>query len=277
VSKPAYRKLADELRRAALAYPETYEEAPWGDRVVKVRGKIFLFCGGDAKGLHLSVKLPASHRRVLANRYAKPTPYGLGKSGWVSCAFAQGATVPVDDVHAWIDESYRALAPKKLVAQLAAPNAVAPAGGAKHGGAKAAKTTATSSARLRPGTRVLLMTGDRLRAERAERAFAGHGVTLEVAGSPAEARARVARWRSGALIIDLGREPREGLALAAEIDDSDRAIHLFLTGVRDAAQNRQARQCASSAELFRAPPGDAAVVARTLEELARHQPRARTQ
>ena len=31
------------LRRAALAYPETTEDFPWGHRALKVKGKVFLF------------------------------------------------------------------------------------------------------------------------------------------------------------------------------------------------------------------------------------------
>jgi hypothetical protein len=45
-------------------------------------------------------------------------PYGLGKSGWVSAKFADGDKPPVDMLKAWIDESYRAQAPKKLVKTL---------------------------------------------------------------------------------------------------------------------------------------------------------------
>jgi hypothetical protein len=51
--------------------------------------------------------------------HAEPTPYGLGKSGWVSLKFPDG-NVPVEMLKAWIDESYRAQAPKKLVASLGA-------------------------------------------------------------------------------------------------------------------------------------------------------------
>jgi hypothetical protein len=31
------------LRKAALAYPEAYEELPWGDHAIKVNGKSFVF------------------------------------------------------------------------------------------------------------------------------------------------------------------------------------------------------------------------------------------
>ena len=47
----------------------------------------------------------------------KPTEYGLGKSGWVSASFPDGE-IPVDLLKAWIDESYRAQAPKKFLKQL---------------------------------------------------------------------------------------------------------------------------------------------------------------
>src|SRR5262245_44014805 len=52
--------------------------------------------------------------------FTKPTEYGLGKSGWVSASFSAGDRIPVDMLKDWIDESYRAQAPKKLVARLAA-------------------------------------------------------------------------------------------------------------------------------------------------------------
>jgi hypothetical protein len=37
------RKPFDILKAAALAYPEAWEDHPWGETVVKVRAKIFLF------------------------------------------------------------------------------------------------------------------------------------------------------------------------------------------------------------------------------------------
>ncbi len=47
--------------------------------------------------------------------FAEPTGYGLGKSGWVTASFTKVADVPLDLLKSWIDESYRAIAPKKLV------------------------------------------------------------------------------------------------------------------------------------------------------------------
>ncbi|HEX3755028.1 MAG TPA: hypothetical protein VHV26_08130 [Rhizomicrobium sp.] len=50
--------------------------------------------------------------------FTRPTSYGLGKSKWVSAQFAPGDKIPLDVLKAWIGESYRAMAPKKLVATL---------------------------------------------------------------------------------------------------------------------------------------------------------------
>ena len=70
------------------------------------------------EGLFLSVKLPESSYSALGLPFTEPTGYGLGKSGWVSANFGLKETPPVELLQDWIEESYRAIAPKKLVAQL---------------------------------------------------------------------------------------------------------------------------------------------------------------
>jgi len=107
------------LRKFALSFPETREEFPWGDRVVKVKGKVFVFLGnGEGPELGLSVKLPSSGMMALGLPFASPTGYGLGKSGWVTARFSAGDDVPVPMLKEWIAESYRAVAPAKLVAAM---------------------------------------------------------------------------------------------------------------------------------------------------------------
>jgi predicted DNA-binding protein (MmcQ/YjbR family) len=111
------------LREFALALPGAHEDFPWGDRVAKVRGKVFVFLGRDAgpgQDLSLSVKLPHSAASVLEESFAEPTGYGLGRAGWVTLRFGPRDEVPVESLLRWIEESYRAVAPKKLVAELAA-------------------------------------------------------------------------------------------------------------------------------------------------------------
>ena len=108
------------LRDYAMSFPEATEDFPWGHRAIKVKKKVFLFLGGEAKPkeLSLSVKLPSSRDMALDLPFAEPTGYGLGKSGWVSASFTKIADVPIDLLKEWIKESYRAIAPKKLGAQV---------------------------------------------------------------------------------------------------------------------------------------------------------------
>jgi hypothetical protein len=74
--------------------------------------------GGDEKVFSLSVKLPTSRDGVLLLPFASPTGYGLGKSGWVTARFTRKDRIPLDWIRSWIEESYRAVAPKRLVAAL---------------------------------------------------------------------------------------------------------------------------------------------------------------
>jgi len=106
------------LRELALGYPGAYEEFPWGERALKVKKKIFLFLVAGADGLVLSVKLPSSNREALLLPFTEPTHYGMGKYGWVSARFAVDEEPPLGILRAWVDESYRAIAPKRLVAAL---------------------------------------------------------------------------------------------------------------------------------------------------------------
>jgi len=105
------------LRAHALAKPEATEHFPWGERAIKVKGKVFLFMYADPTKLSLSTKLPRSNGVALMLPFATPTGYGLGKSGWVSARFEPSDAPPLDLLCAWIDESYRAIAPKKLAAK----------------------------------------------------------------------------------------------------------------------------------------------------------------
>jgi predicted DNA-binding protein (MmcQ/YjbR family) len=98
---------------------------PWGHHAIKVKGKAFVFLAADAETFSLSTKLPSSAGVALKLPFASPTEYGLGRSGWVTARFPRAARVPIDLLKLWLDESYRALAPKRLVAQLAAKSSPA--------------------------------------------------------------------------------------------------------------------------------------------------------
>ena len=63
------------------------------------------------------MKLAESHAHALSIEGARPSAYGLGKSGWVTLPLAAGG-VNIALLREWIEESYRIVAPKKLVARL---------------------------------------------------------------------------------------------------------------------------------------------------------------
>jgi predicted DNA-binding protein (MmcQ/YjbR family) len=109
------------LRERSFEYPEVTEDFPWGHRALKVKGKAFIFIANEkAKDeLSLSVKLPQTGGEALTMPFAAPTGYGMGKHGWVTATFRKGDDIPVEVLYAWLDESFRAVAPKKLAAKVA--------------------------------------------------------------------------------------------------------------------------------------------------------------
>lgn len=107
------------LREYGLALPGAHLKSPWPDHAdLAVKNKTFAYMGHAGEPLSISCKLPASHPEALQLPGTKPTGYGLGKSGWVTISFALEDAVPVDMLREWIEESYRAQAPKKLVREL---------------------------------------------------------------------------------------------------------------------------------------------------------------
>jgi predicted DNA-binding protein (MmcQ/YjbR family) len=119
MARPSFRTVATKVRAHALSLPDAYEDFPWGERVVKVRKKVFVFLGrDDPKRFGMSVKLPESRDAALTLPGTSPTGYGLGKAGWVSVELDATAPIELDLLLEWIDESYRAVAPKRLSATL---------------------------------------------------------------------------------------------------------------------------------------------------------------
>jgi predicted DNA-binding protein (MmcQ/YjbR family) len=107
-----------ELRTWGLALPGAHTKSPWpGHLDLAVNDKTFAYLSIEGEPFKISCKLPQSSAIALMLPFATPAPYGLGKSGWVTAQFPAGEPLPVDMLRAWIDESYRAQAPKKLVAQ----------------------------------------------------------------------------------------------------------------------------------------------------------------
>jgi predicted DNA-binding protein (MmcQ/YjbR family) len=110
--------IREQLLQHALTYPSAWEDFPWeDDLVVKVRKKIFVFLGTDGSPTSSAgLKLTESLEAALQFDGVEPSGYGLGKHGWVQVPLGQA--VPTELIFDWLDESYRAVAPKTLVAQL---------------------------------------------------------------------------------------------------------------------------------------------------------------
>lgn len=82
-----------------------------------MRKKVFVFFGmPEGTDFGMGVKLPQSAPLALAQPGVTPSGYGLGDSGWVGIRF--NGELPYDMLRDWIDESYRAVAPKKVSTML---------------------------------------------------------------------------------------------------------------------------------------------------------------
>jgi predicted DNA-binding protein (MmcQ/YjbR family) len=105
----------------AMGLPGAYEDHPWDETVVKVNRKVFVFLGSEQspRWPGITVKLAESHDQALAIPGAEPTGYGLGRSGWVDIPL-RTKLPPFGVLTDMLEESYRLVAPKRLVAELEA-------------------------------------------------------------------------------------------------------------------------------------------------------------
>lgn len=118
-AKKRSASVIDELEQFALSLPEAWPDSPWGDRVVKVAKKIFVFLSSaDSDNPGITVKLPDSHDHAMSFEGSILPGYGLGKAGWVTVYIAGVPKEERDVLFDFIEESYRTIAPKKLVKQL---------------------------------------------------------------------------------------------------------------------------------------------------------------
>jgi predicted DNA-binding protein (MmcQ/YjbR family) len=108
-----------EIEQFALALPEAWGDSPWGDRVVKVGKKIFLFVSSEgAERPGVTVKLPDSREHAMSFDGAAPTGYGLGKHGWVTIHLDGVPDEEREVLLDFVEESYRAVATKTLIKRL---------------------------------------------------------------------------------------------------------------------------------------------------------------
>jgi predicted DNA-binding protein (MmcQ/YjbR family) len=121
-SRDANDAILRELRAFGLTYPGAHPKSPWpGHDDLAVNNKTFAYLSNEGEPFGISVKLPYTKHEALKLPFAKPTGYGLGKSGWVTLEPLAGQMPSLDLLKSWIDESYRAQAPKKLAASVKDP------------------------------------------------------------------------------------------------------------------------------------------------------------
>ena len=104
---------ADQIRELALSLPESYEDAPWGFPVFKLRGnKMFAWMIVREAEVEVTVKLTREEREL-----AQLLPYVsiaryVGRYGWVSAHVTDDESL--DNALEWIRESWWLKAPKHL-------------------------------------------------------------------------------------------------------------------------------------------------------------------
>jgi predicted DNA-binding protein (MmcQ/YjbR family) len=115
--------MADDLMRRlrawGMTFPGAHGKSPWpGHDDLAVRDKTFAYLAADREPFSLSCKLSYTHEVALNLPFARPTAYGLGKAGWVTFTPGEGEIPSFDQLKEWLEESYRAQAPRKLVKEL---------------------------------------------------------------------------------------------------------------------------------------------------------------
>ncbi|MFC8667217.1 MmcQ/YjbR family DNA-binding protein [Streptomyces sp. NPDC057199] len=120
-TKTALKKW-EKVREFALGLPGAVEEFPWGESVAKVNKKVFVFLGVDdgsyPLGVTVKLKDEVAHAHALSSPGAEPAGYGLGKAGWVRVPLEEKGAPAAELLCDWVEESYRTIAPKRLIAEL---------------------------------------------------------------------------------------------------------------------------------------------------------------
>ncbi len=233
----------DVLRKVALELPGAYEEQPWGSCAIKAGKKSFIFLGDNKKGWSCSFKLPQSAEMALDLPFCAPTHYGLGKSGWVTASFGKGDEAPFPLLETFLEESYRAVAPKRLIKEL-------------DGAAPAPKRK-----KVQKSGKALVVSEDPLRAARAVKALAESGLEVERCDHEG---LRSLRFAPGLVVFDLGRKPWTGLKLAGEVWSAEEGPLLVFAGLRDRKSATRVLGAFPRAHTERGAPGSPEVVAAAL-------------
>jgi hypothetical protein len=106
------------IRMLALSYPETSEGIVCNRSSFKAKGKAFVFLGVEEDGYDVMLKLNASLREAAELERKQPDRYHVGGHNWVTAKYSRNESPPPGLVERWMEESFRLLAPKALVASV---------------------------------------------------------------------------------------------------------------------------------------------------------------
>ena len=115
--------ILDPLREICLAYPEAAEAIAFGSPTFQVRSKNFAMVHKPDTRVSVWCKAPVGGQEAWIatdpDRYYAP-PY-LGPKGWIAAWISPECSPDWSAIEDIIDESYRLIAPKRLVAMIGAP------------------------------------------------------------------------------------------------------------------------------------------------------------
>src|SRR4029079_5672019 len=104
------------IRDAALAFPEAYEDRPWGDfPVFKVgQNKVFGWAVTREESVDVTMKLTAEERASAPLLRSVRTASQVGRYGWITAAVTDEESL--EAALEWLRESYWLKCPAELKA-----------------------------------------------------------------------------------------------------------------------------------------------------------------
>ena len=112
-------EIHEKVRAVCLAFPEATEKKTWGHPTFRVRDKIFASLGvaeEDDLPVMTMKAAPGEQESLLAEGHPFFYPKYVGSKGWIGIVLTDDTDwAEIDEL---VEESFRVIAPKRLVARL---------------------------------------------------------------------------------------------------------------------------------------------------------------
>lgn len=99
-----------------MALPQVEEGVSCNKASFKAGGKAFLFVGTGDGTTNVMLKLKDSVPAAVRLATAHPATYQIGGHNWVTITLGDKQALPTELPTHWIEESYRLLVPKRVLA-----------------------------------------------------------------------------------------------------------------------------------------------------------------